>query len=242
MRSPAHRGPSDPSSDAPAGAADAGEQPVRIVLRPVGTGLPLGFFAFGVGMAVLGGIGIPLFPPEMLHTAALLLLTFVAPLELVAALLAFLARDGLAGTSLGLFGASWVTLGVENLLGQPQTTNPVIALFLISFTVVVALLGVASFRSQRLLGAILTTAAVRGALSGAHELGAPDAVGTAAGVVALAITAVAFYGGLALLLEEGAHHPVLPIGRRGEARSSVEGPLGDQLSSLESDAGVRRRL
>jgi hypothetical protein len=36
-----------------------------------------------------------------LHTAAALLLTFVAPLQILAAVLAFLARDGMAATGLG---------------------------------------------------------------------------------------------------------------------------------------------
>ena len=30
------------------------EEQVRIVLRPVGSGLPLGFFSFGIGMLLLG--------------------------------------------------------------------------------------------------------------------------------------------------------------------------------------------
>jgi hypothetical protein len=35
---------------------------------------------------------------------------------------------------------------------------------------------------------------------------------------------------------------VLPLGRRGRARSSLEGGLADQLCHAEQEAGVRRQL
>ena len=39
------------------------------------------------------------------------LIAFVFPLELVATIVAFLARDTLGATTLGLFTTSWLTLG-----------------------------------------------------------------------------------------------------------------------------------
>ena len=57
------------------GPADA----IRITLRPLGSALPLGFFVFGTGMAVLGGIQLQFIPLGMERQAAVLLLTFVAP-------------------------------------------------------------------------------------------------------------------------------------------------------------------
>ena len=50
------------------------------------------------------------------------------------------------------------------------------------------------------------------------------------------------YGGLALLLEDGAQQTVLPLGRRGRARTSLEGDLTHQIEQAESEPGIRRQL
>jgi hypothetical protein len=50
------------------------------------------------------------------------------------------------------------------------------------------------------------------------------------------------YGGLALLLEDGAQRTVLPLGRRDRARTSLEGDLGHQIEQAESEPGIRRQL
>jgi succinate-acetate transporter protein len=193
-------------------------------------------------MAVLAGIDIPLIPRSQLHPAAVLLLSFVAPLEILAAVLAYLARDGLAGTGLGLFAASWATLGTQDLLAKPGSVSSVLGLYLITFAVVIALLGVSAARGQPLLAMVLLTSAVRTILAGIYELTAIKAVFTAAGVLALAITAIALYGGVAFLLEDAAHKTILPLSRRGRARAAIEGPIEDQLEGLGTEAGIRRAL
>jgi succinate-acetate transporter protein len=73
----------------------------RIVLRPIGSALPLGFFSFGIGMLVLGTQAIGWIPVQDQKTAGMLLMSFVFPLELVATAFAFLARDTLGATTLG---------------------------------------------------------------------------------------------------------------------------------------------
>lgn len=215
---------------------------VNIVLRPLGSALPLGFFAFGTGMAILAGADIPLFPLSDIHLAGDLLLTFVAPLEILAAVFAFLARDGMAGTGLGVFAASWATVGVQDLLLKPGSTDPVLGLYLLAFCVVVALLGTVASRGQPLLSLILLISSVRTALAGIYEVSSIKPVFTAAGIVALVLTVIAYYGAVAFLLEDTAHHTVLPLARRGSARTSLAGGLDDQLLGIEREAGVRRSL
>jgi hypothetical protein len=56
------------------------------------------------------------------------------------------------------------------------------------------------------------------------------------------ISALALYGGLAFLLEDLRGEPVLPVFRRGEARTSFEAGLADQLDRLDNEAGVRKQL
>lgn len=99
---------------------------VRIVLRPVGSGLPLGFFAFGVGMALLGGLDLEIVPVGQSPQLGWMLITFVAPAELVAAVIAFASRDGAAGTGLGLFAAAWSGIGGQLVLGPPGGSSAVL--------------------------------------------------------------------------------------------------------------------
>lgn len=54
--------------------------------------------------------------------------------------------------------------------------------------------------------------------------------------------AFALYGGLALLLEESFRRIVLPTGRRGVARSALEGDLPHQVQQAQQEPGVRRQL
>ena len=215
---------------------------LRIVLRPIGSALPLGFFAFATGMAILAGIDIPLVPQAQLHPAAVLLISFVAPLEIIAAVLAFLARDGLAGTGLGLFAASWATIGIQDLLAKPGSVSPVLGLYLITFAVVIGLLGATARRAQPLLALILVVSAVRTTLAGLYELTTIKSLFTTAGVLATGVCALALYCGFAFRLEDAAHRTVLPLGRRGQARSALRGGMEDQIAGLEAEAGVRRVL
>src|SRR3954454_2668158 len=87
------------------------EDHTRIVLRPIGSGLPLGFFSFGIGMLLLASSGIGWIPVDEQKDVGMLLMAFVFPLELLATIMAFLARDTLGATTLGLFTTSWLALG-----------------------------------------------------------------------------------------------------------------------------------
>src|SRR5256714_13945012 len=84
------------------------EEQTRIVLRPIGSGLPLGFFSFGIGMLLLGCSGIGWIPAGEQKDVGMFLIAFVFPLELIATVVAFLARDTLDATTLGLFTTSWL--------------------------------------------------------------------------------------------------------------------------------------
>ena len=87
------------------------QEHVRIFLRPIGSGLPLGFFSFAIGMLLLGTQALGWIPVDEQKDVGMTLIAFVFPLELVATTVAFLARDTLGATTLGLFTASWLALG-----------------------------------------------------------------------------------------------------------------------------------
>jgi succinate-acetate transporter protein len=215
---------------------------VRIVVRPYGSPLPLGFFAFGIGMFLYATLSIPWVEPTELHTVGLMLATFVAPLELFAMVLAFLARDTASGVALGLFAASWLTGGLIDLTSTPGVLSAADGFFLIAFSIVVVLLAVPAFTSKPLIGVLLLVSTVRAVCYAVYELGGGQGWNHLSGWIALAIFCVAMYGGLAFLVEDLVGRTVLPVFRVGSSRAAIEEGLGTQLRSLENEAGVRRPL
>jgi succinate-acetate transporter protein len=214
----------------------------RIVVRPLGSGLPLGFFAFGQGMFILGGVGTRIIPAHDVKTAGLLLAAYVFPLEAAAMVIAFLARDTVGGTALGLFTTSWLALGLALFMAKPGATSTSLGLYSCFFAAVVLVLGIAAVQGKPLIAAIMTVAAGRSIAGGIYEFTGNKTADTIGGVLAFAIAAAALYGGLAFLLEDAAQKEVLPVFRRGAAKDSLEGSLADQLGRVESEAGVRQQL
>jgi succinate-acetate transporter protein len=215
---------------------------VRVFVRPYASALPLGFFAFGLGMLLLGGSANGWLDPSDRHTVGLLLAAFVFPLELVCAIFAFLARDTFGATGLGMFTPSWLALGLADLTSSQNALSHAVGLFEFGFAFAVVLLALAAMSGKPLIGAIMLVAAVRSTLAGVHEWGGPAWAWTTAGWLGVAIFAAAMYGGLAFLLEDAGKTEVLPVFRRGASKESLEGDLASQLRQLGDEAGVRQTL
>jgi succinate-acetate transporter protein len=215
---------------------------VRVVVRPIGSSMPLGFFAFGIGMFLYAALDAAWIKDTQGHTIGLLLVGFVAPLEVIATIFAFLARDTVAGATLGLFAGSWFVGGLTAMQAKPGVLDPALGYFFIAFTVVVVLLAGAALLGKPFIAVLLVVSAARGLLSAIYQLGGGTTWNHAAGWVALVIFCIAMYGGIAFLLEDALGHTVLPLGRRGGSREAVEGNLSDQLRGLEDEAGVRHTL
>jgi uncharacterized protein len=220
-------------------AADAG---VRIVLRPLASALPLGFFAFGVGTFLLTGLELGWIPPAEGTQLALILLGFVAPLQLVSSLLGFAARDVGAGTALGLFGGCWTATAITLLSLPPETTNRALGLFLCTFVVPLLALAVGAATGKPVLAGVLVLGAARFVLTGVYELSGRSWAETASGWLGLPLAVLAAYFGLALLIEDARGRTVLPLLRRGAARAALEDPLEAQIARLHHEAGVRDQL
>jgi uncharacterized protein len=213
----------------------------RIMLRPVGSGLPLGFFAFAIGMLLLGCQAIGWIPVSEQHDVGLQLVAFVFPLELIATIFAFLARDTLGATTLGLFTTSWLALGLDYLMAPPGSTSVTVGIYLFGFATVALLLALLSTMGKPFFSALLALAAARMVLSGAYEVGAGQTVLHVSGGFGIALTVLALYGGAALALEDARQREVLPLFRRGQAAASFEG-YDAQQERLEAEPGVRPQL
>jgi uncharacterized protein len=213
----------------------------RIMLRPIGSSLPLGFYSFGIGMLLLGSLAIGWIPvAEQRHTG-LMLVTFVFPLELIAAIFAFLARDTLGATTLGLFAASWLSLGLADYSSLPGKTSFTLAVYLFGFSVVAALLALMSIHGKPFFTVVLAAAVARMILDALYEAGGSHELLEISGGVGIGLAALAVYGGTALALEDARQRELLPLFRRGGAQRAFEG-FDAQLERLEAEPGVRQQL
>jgi hypothetical protein len=211
------------------------------MLRPVGSGLPLGFFSFGIGMLLLGCQAIGWIPVGEQRDVGLLLASFVFPLELVATVFAFLARDTLGATTLGLFTTSWLALGLSELNSPAGSTSVTLGIYLFGFATAVLLLALLSTMGKPFFSLLLSIAAARMVLAGAYEVGGSKTLFHVAGGCGIALAALAMYGGTALALEDAKQRELLPLFRRGQAEASFDG-FEAQLERLESEPGIRPQL
>ena len=203
------------------------------VVRPYASPLPLGFYSFAVGMALLGGNGLGwLSDAPDVRASGVLMAAFVFPLELVATVVAMLARDTAATAVLGLYTTSWLGLGLLDALDPTRPTSAAVGLFLAAFAVVLVPLAVSAVFGKALLAVVLGVSIVRAALAAAYQLGAPQWTDRANGVVALALLALACYGGTAFLVEDLRGRTGL-VPRRGAASAAM---------ASDGEPGVRSQL
>jgi succinate-acetate transporter protein len=236
------------TSDATTGDGRAGADGLaphnitRIVLRPLASSLPLGFFAFGVGTVLLTALELKWVPLAEGATLMTMVLAFVVPLEGLAGILAFLARDVGAASGLSVLGAAWAATAITVRGAPAGSTSPALGIFLLSLATMMIVLSVGAVPSKPLFGLLLLIGASRFAVTAVYQIYGWTRLETVGGWIGVPLAVLSVYGGLALLLEDGLQRTVLPLGRRGRARTSLEGGLTHQLYQAEREAGVRRQL
>jgi len=214
----------------------------RIVLRPLASSLPLGFFAFTVGTVLLSALELHWAPAAQDAQLMTLVLAFVVPLEALSGLFAFLARDSGAATGLTTLSASWLATSLTVMHGPPGALSLPLSIFLLTLTALMLIMSVTAMTGKPLFGVLLLVGACRFALTGVYQATGATAVEHAAGWLGIPLAVFALYGGLALLLEESYQRMVLPLGRRGRARTSLEGGFTQQVHRSEQEPGIRRQL
>ncbi len=103
----------------------------RIVLRPFGSPLPLGFLALGGASVALTGLQLGWLPAAESHQVGYVLLALVAPLQLLSAVIGFLARDSVAGTGMGILAGTWLLTGTVLVTGPAGATSRALGLVLL---------------------------------------------------------------------------------------------------------------
>jgi uncharacterized protein len=229
-------------SDAATDRLRAVEHAARIVLRPIGNPLPLGFLALAGATLVVSGLQLAWLQQEEGRQVALIVLAFVFPLQLIASVFGFLARDVVAGTGMGVLAGTWLSIAMIKLTSEPGATSDPLGLFLLLAAVAMLVPTAAAATGKLVPAAVLATTAVRFATTGLYEITASDTWKHVAGVTGLVLCALAVYAALAMAIEDARRQTLLPIGRRGLGAASVGGNLDEQLERIEREAGVREQL
>ncbi|WP_173094089.1 GPR1/FUN34/YaaH family transporter [Actinomadura verrucosospora] len=215
---------------------------VRVMLRPIASSAPLAFFAFGVGTVLYTALQLQWVPLAQAEPLTVILLAFVAPLEIITGLIAFAARDGGLATIMLMFGAVWTSIAITMRLSPPGGRSAMLGIFLLTVAAMLVAMSSASARTRPLLFVLALLAATRFTLSGVYEINGSTAVEHASGWVGIPIVAIALYAGTAFLLEDTMRRTVLPVARRRTARTAIEGDLSQQVQRVTQEAGVRQQL
>lgn len=214
----------------------------RIVLRPLATPLPLGFLGLFLATMLLAGMQLGWVPQSQQHVLAIGILVFTVPVQFIACIYGFLVRDLVAGTGMGLLAGSWATVGIDLLLSPPGGRSAGVAWLLVlgGFSLLVP--AAAALQTKLLAGAVNLMTAFRFWVTAAYEWGGPHPWETAAGVVGVALAALAVYAALAFEMEDQRRETVLPTFRRGAGTTAMTGDLAAQVSRAHNEAGVRKQL
>lgn len=198
------------------------------MLRPLATPLPLGFLALVLATAVFSAVQLGWVPPTEGRIAGYTALFATAPLQLLASVMGFLARDPVAATGMGVLTGTWAVVGITTLTSPPGAVSDGLGVLLVAAGLGM-LVPAVSAGSKLVPGAVMALAGIRFAVTGVHQLTGSAGWKAAAGWVGLALAVLALYAALALELEGSHRRTILPLGRRGQA-------------SVSDDPGVRPQL
>jgi uncharacterized protein len=214
----------------------------RVVLRPLATPLPLGFLALVLATTAFAALQLGWIPPTQSRVVALTALVATVPLQLLASVLGFLARDPVAGTGMGLLAGTWAVAGFTTLTSPPGAASEGLGVVLVVAGLAMAVPAAVAAASKVVPAVVMGVAGTRFVVTGIYEMTGSAAWKTAAGCVGLALAAVAFYAALALELEGARERTVLPVGRRGAGAAAMAGQGPLDPADLVREAGVRPQL
>ncbi|WP_028048256.1 hypothetical protein [Cellulomonas sp. URHD0024] len=214
---------------------------VRVVLRPVGSPLPLGFLGLFVATTGFSAVQLGWVPADQAAVIAAGVLVFTVPVQLLASAIGFLARDPVAGTGMGVLAGTWAAVGITTLRAQPATHSPGLGVLLVSAAAAM-LVPALSASGKLVAAAVMALSAVRFACTGIVQLTGSADWTRVAGWTGVALAALALYAALAFELEDVHERSVLPVLRRGAGAAAMNGGVERQLDGIRHEAGVRLQL
>lgn len=214
----------------------------RIVLRPLGSPLPLGFIALGGASVSLSGLQLSWLPSDQTHQVAFVLLAFAAPLQLLASVFGFLSRDSVGGTGMGLLGGAWLVTGLLMVVSPPGARSQTLGLLLFFVSAALMVPTCAAALGKIAAAIVMFGAAGRFALTGIYEFVGGTGWEHLSGWWGVGLAVSALYASLAFELEDTRRRTILPVFRRGVGKAAVARGLGSDLERVEREAGVREQL
>lgn len=214
---------------------------VRVTLRPMGTPMPLGLLGLAVATTGFSGLQLGIVPENEANIIALAALVVAAPLQMLAAVFGVLARDPVAGTAMGVLGATWALLGVATLITPPAASSTALG-FLLLVAGVAVLVPITAALSKIVVAIVMIGSGLRFALSGIAEITGAGLAEQIAGIAGLVLAVLALYAATALEIEDVENRTVLPLLRRGPGRLATEDNIAEQLTGVGREAGVRQQL
>ena len=225
----------------PSGATASPAAPTRVVLRPIGTPLPLGFLGLFVATLSFSALQLGWIPADQGRPVALAALGLTVPVQLVASVLGFLARDPVAGTGMGVLAGTWASVGLATLASPPGATSPGLGIVLVAAGLAM-LVPAAAGRTKTVAATVMALSAVRFLVTGVAHLGGDAGWMTLAGWTGLLLAAVSLFAAAAFELEGTDRRQVLPLWRRGPSAAALTGSGSEQLSDVVHEPGVRQQL
>lgn len=213
----------------------------RIVLRPIGTPLPLGFLGLLVATVGFSCLQLRWLPADQGHAVALGVLAFTVPAQLISAVFGFLARDPVAGTGMAVLAGTWGAAGLVTLTGTPGGTSAGLGVLFLAAAAAMLVPAVSGL-SKLVPAGVMFLTSVRFLVTGVAQVTGTTAWASAAGVVGLLLALAALYAALALELEDARHTTVLPLLRRGAGARTMTATVAEELADVAHEAGVRKQL
>lgn len=213
-----------------------------VTVRPIASPLPLGFLALAAGTLLVAAVQLGWLSATESRDVALLLLVFVAPPQGLASIMGFLARDVVAATGMGILACAWAATGTTMLTGTPGAPSDPLGLLLLVAGAALLVPAVTAAPVKAVPAAVIGLAAVRFAATGVQQLRGTETWADLAGVVGLALCALALYAAAATALEDARHRTVLPVGRRDDGRRAIDADPAAQVAAVHHEAGVRDQL
>jgi uncharacterized protein len=228
-------------SGGPGGGTGPTLASARIVLRPIGTPLPLGFLGLLVATAGFSAVQLQWVPATQGSAVALGVLAFTVPAQLLSAVYGYLARDPVAGTGMAVLAGTWGAIGLVTLTSPPGSASPGLGVLLLAAAAAM-LVPAAAATTKLAAAAVMLLACLRFAVTGVAQLTGSPTWLTAAGITGLVLAVVALYAAFAFELEDVRHRTVLPVGRRAAGSDVMTGGPADELQEVVHEAGVREQL
>jgi uncharacterized protein len=213
----------------------------HVVLRPIATPLPLGFLALAVATSSFAVLQLGWIPAAEGRTVALGVLALTVPLQLVASVMGFLARDPVAATGMGILSGTWGAASLATLTNPPGAAIDGLGLILLG-SAACLLVPAASARTKLVPATVILLSAVRFGVTGVAHLDGGAGWMSLAGWVGLVLAALSFYAALALELEASDGRTVLPLGRRGPSAETMSEGWEAQVRAAQHEPGVRSQL